>query len=184
MTRRSRIIRFAAPLVIVLLCLVGYDYGYERVHTEMAALREMQASKVKTLQKYVTIIAEKPALEARLAALKEKRKEGESKIIVADTPALAANSLDDTVKAIIMGRGGTISSERVEKAEDLGKFKIVNVTMDLVLPDTKALTDILYNIETRTPYIVIKELDTRVRNFREPRDLMVKLRVSALTGGK
>ncbi len=184
MTKRSRIIRFAAPLVIVLLGLVGYDYGYERVHTEMAALREMQASKVKTLQKYVTIIAEKPGLESKLAALKEKRKEGESKIIAADTPALAANSLDDTVKAIIMGRGGTISSERVEKAEDLGKFKIVNVTMDLVLPDTKALTDILYNIETRTPYIVIKELDTRVRNFREPRDLMVKLRVSALTGGK
>jgi hypothetical protein len=53
-----------------------------------------------------------------------------------------------------------------------------------VLPDTRALEDILFSIESRTPYLVVKELDTRVRNFRDPRDLLIKLDVSALTGGK
>lgn len=56
--------------------------------------------------------------------------------------------------------------------------------MDVVLPDTRALSDVVYSIETRTPYIIVKELDTRVRNLREPRDLMVKLSVAALTRGR
>ncbi len=184
MEKRSNILIFAIPVVVVLVGLLIYQYGYEEVQTEMASVRDMQATKMRTLQKYVTIIAEKPELETKLATLKEKRKADESKMIEAQTASLAANSLEDTVKGIVTGRGGSISSERVEKPDDFGKFKIVNVSMDIVVPDTRALNDIVYGIETRTPYIVIKELDARVRNFREPRDLMVKLRLSALTGGK
>lgn len=75
-------------------------------------------------------------------------------------------------------------SERVEKTDDLGKLKVVNVAMDISMPDIRALSDVIYNIETRTPYITINELDIRVRNFKEPKELMVKLRVAALTLGK
>ena len=71
-----------------------------------------------------------------------------------------------------------------EKYEDKRRFKIVNVSFDFTAPDTGALRDIIFFVETRTPYLVIKELDCRVRNFREPRELMVKLDVSALYGGK
>jgi len=55
-----------------------------------------------------------------------------------------------------------------------------------VLPATTALSDILYAIETRTPYLIVKELDTRVRNpfAKGPKDLMVKMDISALTGVK
>jgi hypothetical protein len=31
---------------------------------------------------------------------------------------------------------------------------------------------------------VVKELDVRIRDFRNPKELMVKLDVSAITGGK
>jgi hypothetical protein len=184
MEQRSRILRLAAPLVFALLCLTAYQYGYERVKEEMAAIREMEGAKMKTLKKYMTILSEKPALEARLAALKEKRQADDSKIIDAQTPSLAANTLVDTVKTIVTGKGGSITSERAEKPDDLGKFKIVNAAMDVVLPDARALSDVVYGIETRTPYIVVKELDSRVRNFKDPRELMVKLRIAALTGGK
>ena len=184
MEKRNRLLKLAAPLIVVLLALVAYEYGYEGVHGEMASLKEMQLAKTKTLEKHISIISERPALENRLAALKEKRKADDSKIVDAQTPALAAATLVDTTKSIITGRGGSITSERVEKPDDLGKFKVVNVSVDMTLPDTRALSDVIYNIETRTPYIIIKELDARVRNFREPRDLMVRLRVAALTGGK
>ena len=181
---KSKLLKIALPLIIVLLCLTAYNYGYEKAHADMAALKEMQLAKLKTLQKYMAIISERPALESKLAALKERRKEADSKLIDAQTPSLAANTLEDTVKAIITGKGGSISSERVEKTDDLGKFKIVNVAMDVVLPDIRAVSDVVYNIETRTPYIIVNELDLRVRNFKEPRELMVKLRVAALTLGK
>jgi hypothetical protein len=105
-------------------------------------------------------------------------------MIEGQTPSLAAAALQNTIKGMITARGGTISSERAEKPEDTGKFKMITVTIDAILPDTRALGDTLYAIETQTPYLVVRELDTRIRNFKEPRDLMVKLKVSGLTGGK
>ena len=53
-----------------------------------------------------------------------------------------------------------------------------------MIPDSRILSEVLYSIETRTPFLVVKELDARVKNYRDPRELMVKLDVSALTGGK
>ena len=100
------------------------------------------------------------------------------------TISIAAGTLLDAVKGVITGKGGSISSERVGKAEDLGKFKVINISIESVLPDARALSDILYSIETRTPYLVVKELDSRVRNYREPRELMVKFDLEAITGAK
>jgi hypothetical protein len=119
-----------------------------------------------------------------LTSLKERRKIDDSKLIEGQTLSLSAATLQENVKTIITGKGGTISSERVDKPEDLGSFKLVTISIDSVLPDTRVLSDVLYAIETRTPYFVVKEIDARVRNFREPRELMVKLKVSALTIGK
>ena len=64
------------------------------------------------------------------------------------------------------------------------KLQVLSVSIDSVLPDTSALSDILYSLETRTPYIAVKELDVRVRNFREPRDLMVRIDATGLYEGK
>jgi hypothetical protein len=184
MERRSRLLPFAAPLMVILAGFAVYEYGYERVEEEKASIREVELSKTRILEKYVAIISEKPALEANLSALKEKAKAEDSKIVAGETLSLAAATLGDSVKAVVTGKGGSISSERVEKPEDLGNFKVVNVSLDLILPDARALADVVYSIETRTPYIVIRELDTRVRNFQQPKELMIRLRVAALTRGK
>lgn len=183
MKKNSRLF-IAVPLIAILLGLVIYQYGFLRVQTEVASIKETQDIKTKTLGKYLALISEKPQLEKKLSALKEQRKADDSKIIEAQTPSLAAATLQETVKGIVTGRGGTISSERVGKPEDLGKFKVISISIDAVLPDARALADILYAIETRTPYLTVKELDTRIRNFTEQRELIVKLDVSALTAGK
>jgi len=65
----------------------------------------------------------------------------------------------------------------------MGRFKAVNVALDVVFPDIKTLSDALFGIETQIPYLVVKELDVRVRNYNDPRDLQVKLKISGLTGG-
>lgn len=184
MEKRSRILVIALPLTVVLLGLFMYDYGYLKIRADLTSMKEMEALKTRTLAKYVTLIAEKPQLEKQLASLKERRKIDDSKLIEGQTLSLSAATLQENVKTIITGKGGTISSERVEKPDDLGNFKVITISIDSILPDTRALSDVLYAIETRTPYFVIKEVDARVRNFREPRELMVKLRVSALTLGK
>jgi hypothetical protein len=181
MKKKSKILVAAIPLIIILLGAVIYQYGYLRAQTELTAMEDTTSVKSKTLEKYMTLIADKPRIEEKLNALRETRKAENSKMIEGQTPSLAAAALQNTIKGMITARGGTISSER---AEDTAKFKMITVTIDAVLPDTRALGDTLYAIETQTPYLVVRELDTRIRNFREPRDLMVKLKVSGLTGGK
>jgi hypothetical protein len=139
---------------------------------------------MKILTRYMTLIADRPNLEKNLTALREVRKRENEKIIEAQTAPLAAATLQHTVKDVITSQGGSIASERVEKPENAGDFKMVTVTIDAVLPDTRALGDTLLAIETQNPYLVVRELDTRIRNFRDPKDLTVKLKVSGLTGGK
>lgn len=181
---QNRTLKYALPLLLLLAAGVVYQYGYLQVKTEMGTLKESRDVKVKTLKKYMEYILEKPELEKKLDSLQEMRKAEDTKLIEGQTPSLAAANLQNTVKGIITERGGTISSERVGKPEDIGNFRVIDITVDAVLPDARALSDILYSIETRTPYLVVKELDTRIRNFRAPKDLMVKLNVSALTTGK
>ncbi len=182
--RKSKILIASIPLMIILIVLVIYRYGYLRIQTEVASIKEEQAMKTRTLEKYINLISEKPSLEARLSSLKETRKAEDSKLIEGQTPSLAAAQLQEIVKGTITERGGTISSERVGKPEDLGKFKVIRVSLDAIIPDSRALSEILYSIETRTPYLVVKELDVRVRNYRDPRELIVKLDVSAITGAR
>lgn len=182
--QRSKTIVVALPVLLILLVLVMYNHGYLRVRTELTGIKEEQAASLKTLEKYVTFISGKPELEKRLAALTEERKADVPKLIEGQTPSLAAATLQEIIKGIIISNGGTISSERVGRPEDYNKFKLISVSIDAVVPDVRALGDILYNVETRTPYLVVKELDSRVRDFKNPRELMIKLDVSALTAGK
>ena len=144
----------------------------------------MQTAKANSLQKYLAFVSKKADFEKALVRLREERKADEPKLLSGDTLSLAAASLQTTVKGMITSRGGTISSERVEKPEDLGKFKMVSVSIDAVVPDPRALSDVLYAMETQTPYLVVRELDARVKNFAQPRDLMIRLKVSGITGGK
>jgi len=184
MKKKNSLLIAAIPVLIILAGLTAYQYGYQGVRREMNSIKELEESKTEMLEKYIALIAEKPNLEKKLEHLKEERKNDESKLIEAQTLSIAAASLQETIKALVTGRGGSITSERVEKPDTLGNLKVVNVSIDAILPDTRALSDLLYGVETRTPYLVIKEVDTRVRNFRDPRELMVKIRVSALTGGQ
>jgi hypothetical protein len=181
---KNRTLLLSIPVIIILAGLMIYQYVYVEIQSGVASVRENESMKTKTLEKYITLISEKPQLEKELTSLKETRKDEDTKLIEGQTLSLAGASLQDTVKDIVTRSGGTISSERIGKPEDLGKFKVITASIDTVLPDPRALRDILYSIETRTPYLTVKELDVRIRNYRDPRELVVKLDVSALTSAR
>lgn len=184
MKRKSRTLVITIPLMIVLLGFVLYQYVYLRIQSDVASIKESQSIKTRTLEKYISLIAEKSDIEKSLASLKESRKADDVKLIEGETLSLASATLQEMVKDIVTRSGGTISSQRVGKPEDLGKFKVITVSMDTILPDPRALRDILYAIETQTPYLIVKDLDARIRNYKDPRDQVVKLDVSALTNSR
>jgi len=181
---KSRTLVIAIPLMVVLAGVLLYQYVYLNIQSEVSTIKESQSIKTRTLEKYMAFIAEKPDLEKQLASLKEERKAEDSKLIEGQTISLAAAALQDIVKDTVARSGGSISSERIVKPEDLGKFKVISVSVDTVLPDTRVLRDVLYSLETRTPYLAVKDIDIRVRNFRDPREQMVKLDISALTANR
>ena len=181
---KSRTLVFAIPLMVVLAGILLYQYVYLSIESEVSSIKESQSMKTRTLEKYMAFIAEKPDMEKQLASLKEERKAEDSKLIEGQTISLAAASLQDIVKDTVSRSGGSISSERIVKPEDLGKFKTISVSIDTVLPDTRVLRDVLYSLETSTPYLAIKDVDIRVRNFRDPREQTVKLEISALTANR
>jgi len=186
MKKSNRTLIVTIPLMAVLLGFILYQYVYLRIQSDVASIKESQAIKTRTLEKYISLIAEKPDLEKNLASLKEARKADDVKLIEIEgqTLSLASAALQDMVKDIVTRSGGTISSQRVGKPGDLGKFKVITVSMDTILPDSRALRDILYAIETQTLYLAVKDLDARIRNYKDPRDQVVKLDVSALTSSR
>jgi len=180
----SRLLLIAIPVLVILAGVAAYEYGYLAVQDEISSIQETENVKISTLKKYVSLIALKPELEKKLILLNEQRKSEDRKLVEGQTTTIAAAALQNAVKAAITGRAGLISSERVEKTETAGRYKLISVSIDAVIPDVKALADILYAIETQTPYLVIKELDIRSRNISDPRDMTVRMRVAALTTGK
>lgn len=182
MTGKSKLLIISIPLIIIMAGLLVYDYGILQVYQHFEEMQEQYHAKIKILNKYYALIAQKPLLEKQIVALKEARKKEEAKMMPGQTVAIASANLQNTVKGIITGRNGVINSERVEKTEESGKFKILSVTFDAVFPDIQALSDTLLTIETQTPYLVVREVDVRVRNMNDPRELIVKLKVAAQAG--
>jgi len=178
--RRSRLLLLAVPVIILLAGLLAFQ-RYAAVRQDLAAVKEEEALKERSLRKYIALIAERPGLEKKAAELKDLRKANDTNLMEGQTLAIVAASLQDTVRSIVTSHGGTITSERAGKTEDREPLKVINVTIDTVLPDARALADVLYAVETRTPYLIVRDLDVRVRNMRTPKELSVRLDIAALS---
>ena len=93
-----------------LLVFSAYQYGYKRVKSELDTIKEEQSVGLRILEKSNALISEKPNLEKQIAKLKEERQADNTKLIEGQTLSLSAASLQETIKGIVVGRGGSISS--------------------------------------------------------------------------
>ena len=182
MKRKSKLLILSIPMIIVMAGFIIYEYGVISIYRQAEALREDHDVKRKVLEKYAALIAQKESLQKQIVELRQARKDQETKMMAGQTTAIASANLQNAVKGIITARNGIINSERVEQTTEEGKFKLISVSTDAVFPDIRALSDALVSLETQIPYLVVKEVDVRVRNYADPKDLIVKLKVAALAG--
>ena len=178
---RNRLLLLLVPCLAILLGFALYDYVYVPVRNERQNLSELKESKQKTLEKVINAIGQKEALQRRISALKEDRKSRDTELVEGQTSAVAAANLQNIIREVVTGKGGTISSERMEKPEDRGRFRMISVSVDAMLPETQALHDVIASLGNHPVTLAVQELDVRVRNVNEPRELMVKFKVSALS---
>ena len=88
---RKRSLLVALPVLVILAALAFYEYVYLGIKAEVASVKETQAAKANTLQKYLTFVAKKPDLEKALVRLKDERKADEPKLLSGDTLSLSAS---------------------------------------------------------------------------------------------
>jgi len=55
---KSKTLIVSVPLMIILTGFLAYQYGYLRIQSDLATIREEEAIKTKTLQKYINLISE------------------------------------------------------------------------------------------------------------------------------
>jgi hypothetical protein len=170
--------------MIVLLAMTIYEYGYKPLEAEIQMARQLRDSKTETLKKYLGIIAEIPQLEKELSRLDEEKRQQGQYLVQGQTQTVAASTIQDMVSSVITSRGGNTQSQRIDKPTKSGKFNIINIHFGAIVPDIKALTDILLALQANKPTIVIKEIDLRLQNFRDPRQLFVHMTVTAMTEAK
>jgi hypothetical protein len=184
--KRNKCFILAVPALAVLLVYAVYMHGVARAKAQIASISELECTSMANLQKCLGLVAERPDLENKLASLRESRKAEDTKLIDGSSPALAAANLQNIVKGKIVACGGTVSSERVEKPEDTktGKLKLITISLDATVPDVGALNSMLYALETSTPCISIRDMECRIIDWKEPKKLSVRLKISALMTGK
>jgi hypothetical protein len=173
---RGLLLGLAFVMVVV---LAGWQ-TYEKIETlkeSAVTRRDMAEKRLRSSRKTVN---RKEALEKALRQTASVRADNETKLIKGKTAPLAAASLQESVKSIILQTGGRISSERVAPTRALEPFQVITVSFDFILPNVGALRDILYAVESRTPFLTVPELTAQVRNVRNPGELTVKMNISAL----
>jgi hypothetical protein len=138
-------IAIAALLIIGLIVLV---FGGQSAETTDA---------VHQLAVYRAELAMRPLLET---ALKQSRQKAAAVpgLITSDSVALAQAQLQDEVKSIVTDNQGEVRTAQIVPATTVDGFEVISIQYDLAVPMAK-LRDLIYAIETRTPYLFVDDAD-------------------------
>lgn len=172
------------PLTAILLCYAGYEYGYVTLASARMELQDAREQKEKMLFKYVAAISKKQQIASTLHFLRPVKATDDEGIINEPVPASAMENLRSTLKEIVTQGGGQVAGEKGAEPVKSGIYMIYEIEVDAMLPDTRALNEIVYAIESHTLYMVIKNLDVHVTNPNTPRELAVKFKIAAIGIGR
>lgn len=113
------------------------------------------------LARYARLGAGLADLEARRAELDRRRQTG-GRVLAAASPALAAAQLQNDVKRLIGGHGGSLKSTQVIAGGMDGPFRKVTVRVSMNA-DIESLQRIFYGLETAHIYRFVENVEIRAR---------------------
>lgn len=116
------------------------------------------------LERFQRLAAQLPALRGQVARLRDEDALAPY-LVQAANDALAAAELQERLKAITLAHDGRILSTRVLKGATDGPFErvVVEARLEITL---EGLQDLLYEVETKKPYLFVEELSVMQRPHR------------------
>ncbi len=167
-SRRERNIVAATVLTAVVFCVVQFV-----VNPFLDSQRQIQEQipiKLKQLEKYRHFVAGKARAEENLKQVQLWEKRANNRMLAGNTAPLAAANLQEILKTLSAKNRIKIHSEKVLDARSFDYFEQIPVQIDFT-STIADLTDFVYDIETYQKALSITDLNIRVTNRRDPRDV-------------
>ena len=183
MIQNSKILMIVLPLTLILLGYAAYEYGYLGLQSAIQEAQDTRAQKEKMLYKYVAAISNKQHIIGTLTFLRPMKAANDQGILGEPDPVKAGQALNVAIKEVILRGGGQVVDEKGPSQVKSGVYKTMLADIEAVLPDARALNDIVYAIEAHRLHMVIRQMDVNVANQNNPRELAVKFKIAALGVG-
>ncbi|MDA8388849.1 MAG: hypothetical protein M0Z58_09340, partial [Nitrospiraceae bacterium] len=129
--KKGMLLKVLVPTALILAALVFYQNVLMKNGDSLAALKDREAAAARALKKYGRLIREKPLIEKKLESMKESRIAREADIFEGQSLSIASAALQETVKNIVSGGGGAVSSERIGKTGPLGGFMVISASFEI-----------------------------------------------------
>jgi general secretion pathway protein M len=165
--RGSLLSRILAVALLGGLLLAGYGLVLAPVMTAYRDVGQGIEQSQLLLQRYRSLAGERPELSARLAVL-EQRAAKAGGYLKGPSDALAAAELQDYVRGVIEGAGGSLRSTQILPASAIDStVPLRRATLRIQLGiDIKGLQKVLYKLETGQPYLFFDQLTVRQQRLR------------------
>ncbi len=158
---RGRLVALALlliPLILVLRFVVWPAAGAWISQEDELAETRLQ------INHYRRLLAQMPALRAAAEQL-ERTRPLSNLLLRGDNRALAAADLQRNLQLAVEQQGATMLSLRVKPTASQGTLERIAVEARL-RSDVRQLRDLLYYVETSTPYLFVNDLSINVRTAR------------------
>lgn len=174
----------AALAILAGLLLLVWLLALYPIVRSFSDLHEAREAALELASKYKANIARRGEYEAELARIEQSR-HTTSGLIEGDVTAIAAAKMQNDLRTIIEKNDGEIRTTQNLEPTKADPFERIDLSYTLSLPMGK-LTDVLYQIETHTPYFFIDKIDIRMPENWQPSDersIAPKLEVKWVVSG-
>lgn len=179
MNRLSKRERVMVGLTLVgALVIGGYFYVVEPRLIEIKDLAENRIPAwEQVLAKARARIAQREAIQSRLAEATRAVEELSQRLLPGTTPPLAASELQKLVKELAPESGVEIRSERILPPVERGELLEVPVEIT-VSGGIREVVSLLYRLEGTTKLLTLRDFKVRVISVGQPRELLTTLTVA------
>lgn len=174
---RERNIVVAALLTVVVFC--GFTFVVDPFLKSQQRIQEEIPVKVKLLEKYQKFVAGKDQAESGLKQAQRAANQCKMMFLTGSTPPLAAANLQDILKTLSSKNAIKIHSEKVLDSKTFDYFEQIPVQVDFT-SSVRNLTNFIYDIETYKKSLSVTDLNIRVTNRRNPKDVRATIVVAGL----
>ena len=158
--------RTLALLVLALaIALAWLVFLHPLINIAIGESEEAESS-LNLLARYQALEAARPQVEAELREM-QQRNAAMSGLFEGKSAALAAAAVQSDVKTIVESNGGTVLSSQNIPPTAADGFEKIEIQYDISVP-LGSLKNIIYQIETHTPFLFIDSVNMRMPENWQP----------------